>query len=56
VDLVDLFGSRGLAVRLDAIVLARFASRLAWIGFGLALGKGSGLAFGGAEGRIELSA
>jgi hypothetical protein len=56
VNFVDLFGGRWLAVGLDAIVLASFASRLAGIGFGLALGKGSGLAFGGAEGRIELPA
>jgi hypothetical protein len=56
VDLVDLFGGRGLAVGLGAIVLTRLAARLAGILLWLPLGKGSGLALAGAEGRVELTA
>jgi hypothetical protein len=51
VDLVDLFGGRGLAVGLDAIVLAR----LAGVRLRLALGKGPGLALASTQGRVEVT-
>jgi hypothetical protein len=56
VDLVDLFGGRGLAVGLGAIVLARLAAGLLGLVGGLALGEGGGLAFGGAGRLVELTA
>src|SRR5262249_46380030 len=40
VDFVDLFGGRGLAVGLGAIVLARLAAWFARVRLGLTLGKG----------------
>jgi hypothetical protein len=52
VDLVDLFGGRGLAVGIGAVVLAR----LAGIRLGLALGKRPGLALASTQGRVELAA
>ena len=56
VNLVDLFGAGRLAVGLGAVVLAGLAARLAGILLWLPLGKGSGLALAGAEGRVELTA
>jgi hypothetical protein len=43
-------------VGLGAIVLARLAAGLARVRLGLALGKGSGPALAGTEGRVELTA
>jgi hypothetical protein len=45
VNLVDLFGGRGLALSLGAIVLARLTAWFARVRLGLALGEGTGLAF-----------
>jgi hypothetical protein len=56
VDLVDLFGGRGLAVGLGALVLARLAARLAGVRLGLALGERPRLALAGPESRVELAA
>jgi hypothetical protein len=55
VDLVDLFGGRGLAVGLGAIALARLAARLTGVRLGLALGQRPCLALAGPEGRVELT-
>ena len=56
VNLVNLFGSRWLAVGLGAIVLARLAARFARVQLGLALGEGTGLALAGAGCLVELTA
>ena len=56
VNLVNLFGSRWLAVSLGAVVLARLTARLKRMELGLALGEGSGLAFAGAGCLVELAA
>jgi hypothetical protein len=56
VNLVNLFGSRGLAVGFGAVVFPRLAAWLARVGLGLALGEGSGLALAGAGYLVELTA
>ena len=56
VNLVNLFGSRKLAVGLGAIVLARLPAWFARIELGLALREGSGLALAGAGCLVELTA
>jgi hypothetical protein len=56
VYLLNLFGSRGLAMSLGAIVLARLAARFARVQLGLALGEGTGLALAGAGCLVELTA
>ena len=56
VNLVNLFGSRWLAVPLGAIVLARLAAGFARVWLGLTLGEGSGLALAGAGCFVKLTA
>ena len=55
-NLVNLFGSRGLAVGLGPVVFPRLAARLARVGLGLALGERGGLALAGAGRLVELVA
>jgi hypothetical protein len=56
VNLVDLFGGGWLTVSFGAVILARLAAGFLGIGFGIALGKGSGLALAGTKGHVELAA
>src|SRR5262249_52956410 len=55
VNLVDLFGGRGLTVRLGAVVLAGLAAGLLGLWLGRALGEGGGLTLAGTEGVVKLA-
>jgi hypothetical protein len=56
VDLVDLFGGRGLAVGHGAIVLATLAAGFLGLVGGLAFGERCSLALAGAGRLVELTA
>jgi hypothetical protein len=56
VDLVDLFGGRGLTVGLGAVVWAGLSAGSLGLGRGLAFGEGGGLALAGAGRLVELTA
>jgi hypothetical protein len=56
VNLVDLFGSKRLAMRLGAVVLSWLASRFLGVWLGLALSERSSLPLAGTGRLVELAA